>query len=311
MEGSESREQEGGCLLKDREAVFGDATRRLACVGMDWARVSVKDLFGIFNSVLAHSSSLQSVKLCKTKVGRERLGNDEVFVKRCEDGIEECYVAVAEFQDVEDSKEVYSICDGTKLEDSDLMFDLRFVPDTLELRNVCDEAFSDARGMERKFGHKARRDMEDDTDSEMESKLKKLFEQKEISFDMVSELVDMSEDEEPIATPSSLTPASAKKDEFFGSDCEDSFGEEYKEHKQAEKKKPRKREAKKENIETIPRCKGSDEGDGFVFDPKDERFGALFEDNDFSIDPTHPEYKKKGALKQILDEKRKRFKDDD
>ncbi|UYI26717.1 NUC153 domain-containing protein [Encephalitozoon cuniculi] len=301
----ESLEEKANESSEKNGAVLGNPTKRLACVGMDWTRVDVKDLFKIFNSILPYSSPL-SVKLCKTRIGRERLGDNNVFVKRCAgEGLRGCYVAVAEFEDVEDSKNVYSACDGVELGNSGMVLDLRFVPDSLDLRNVCDEAFGDDGYREKSFSRRTREKLEDeDTDSEMESKMQRLFEEKEIDFGLVSELVDMSDDGDAPDVASHLPASAESEEDDFLESSGDELDENLRESQENAKEKDR-----KESIGAIPRIKATDEFDGFVFDPKDKRFVAIFEDDNFSIDPTHPEYKKKGGMKEIMDEKRRRLKD--
>ncbi|AFM98933.1 hypothetical protein EHEL_090370 [Encephalitozoon hellem ATCC 50504] len=287
------------------EAAVGDATKRIACIGMNWAHLSMKDLFKIFNSALPYSSPL-NVKLCKTRIGRERLGDDNTFVKSCEEGsIRECYVAVAEFEDVEDSKQVYATYDGAELGCSGMVFDLRFVPDSLDLRNVCDEVSSDGEWEEKDF---RAREKDSDEDSGMGFELERLFKEKEIDFGLASKLVDVSDDEDVPSIQDELVVSPDSKRSELSESISDDFSDDF--NREAPKnKKPKKKEAKVEDIEPIPRSKPTDECDGFVFDPKDKRFEAIFEDDDFAIDPTHPEYKRKGGLKEILDEKRRRLKD--
>ncbi|AFN83655.1 hypothetical protein EROM_090380 [Encephalitozoon romaleae SJ-2008] len=282
-------------------AAIGGATKRLACLGMNWANLDIKDLFKIFDSALPYSSPL-NVKLCKTKIGKEKLGDNNIFVKSCKKGsIRECYVAVAEFEDIEDSKHVYSTYDGAELGCSGMIFDLRFVPDSLDLQNVCDEVFSDDECVEKDFRTKER---DEEESSGMESELQRLFKEKEINFDLVSKLIDISDDENIPSLQNELVVSSEnERDDFLESDSDD-FN-----NKPSKNKKVKEKKDKKEDIEPIPRIKPTDECDGFVFDPKDKRFEAIFEDDDFTIDPTHPEYKRKSGLKEILDEKRRRLKD--
>lgn len=287
-------EEENGVMI-------GEATKRIACLGMNWVHLGIKDLFKIFDSALPYSSPL-NVKLCKTKIGKERLGDNNIFIKDCKKGsIKECYAAVAEFEDIEDSKHVYSTYDGAELGCSGMIFDLRFVPDSLDLQNVCDEVFSDDGCVEKDFRTKER---DEEDDSGMESELQRLFKEKEIDFDLVSRLVDISDDENTPRLQNELVASfENERDEFLESGSDD-FNNEPSKNKKVKKKKD-----KEEDIEPIPRSKLADECDGFVFDPKDRRFEAIFEDDDFAIDPTHPEYKRKNGLKEILDEKRRRLKD--
>lgn len=52
------------------------------------------------------------------------------------------------------------------------------------------------------------------------------------------------------------------------------------------------------------------EGEGlqesYQLDLKDPRFTAIYERNEFAIDPTNPKYKKTKAMEEVLEERRKR-----
>ncbi|KAJ2397273.1 pre-rRNA-processing protein esf1 [Coemansia sp. RSA 2603] len=50
------------------------------------------------------------------------------------------------------------------------------------------------------------------------------------------------------------------------------------------------------------------DADDFNLDTKDPRFGALFESHNFAIDPNNPNFKKTKAMKELLNESRKRRK---
>ncbi|KAJ1333393.1 NUC153 domain-containing protein [Microdochium nivale] len=51
--------------------------------------------------------------------------------------------------------------------------------------------------------------------------------------------------------------------------------------------------------------------DGFKMDVADDRFGAVFGDHKFAIDPSHPQYKATPGMKQLLEEGRKKRKNDE
>lgn len=291
---------------------LGDATARVGCFGLDWTQVTVNDLFKVFESALSYSSP-RSVKLYKTKTGREKLGNSSTFRKKVEEGsIQECYVAVAEFCSVEEAMSVYKFCDESWLEGTEMVFDLRFIADSIVLENPCDEAFSSENHASRSRLH----DDSEDEDMERAKELKRLFEMKEIDFDAMNRLVDMSDDEDTSKGLSATQPDAPQIPvvlEEFGS--EEDLNEACKELTRRSKKKskvaePASVEHPKPNVvKMMSEEKVEDEYRDFVFNPKDERFQSLFEDAEFTIDPTHPEYKKKGGMKEILDEKRKRFRD--
>lgn len=58
---------------------------------------------------------------------------------------------------------------------------------------------------------------------------------------------------------------------------------------------------------------GNEDGlqDGFKMDVADDRFGAVFGDHKFAIDPSHPQYKATPGMKQLLEEGRKKRKNDE
>ncbi|KAJ2811979.1 pre-rRNA-processing protein esf1, partial [Coemansia sp. 'formosensis'] len=48
--------------------------------------------------------------------------------------------------------------------------------------------------------------------------------------------------------------------------------------------------------------------DDFKLNTSDPRFGALFESHNFALDPNNPNFKKTKAMKELLNESRKRRK---
>ncbi|KAI1416958.1 hypothetical protein F5Y13DRAFT_153452 [Hypoxylon sp. FL1857] len=50
--------------------------------------------------------------------------------------------------------------------------------------------------------------------------------------------------------------------------------------------------------------------EGFEMDVKDDRFKAVFESHEFAIDPSNPKYKATHGMKQLLEERRKKRKND-
>jgi hypothetical protein len=70
-----------------------------------------------------------------------------------------------------------------------------------------------------------------------------------------------------------------------------------KEHRKAGKKGKSKRKGKKGTQAD------EDAEDTFALDTKDGRFGAVFTDKDFSIDPTRPEFKKTREMERLISER--------
>ena len=77
--------------------------------------------------------------------------------------------------------------------------------------------------------------------------------------------------------------------------------------KAARKKEKKKKKKRKDNSK--PQIEG-DAHDDFQVDASDPRFaGRLFENHEFAIDPSNPRYKETTAMKELLDEGRRRKKD--
>lgn len=71
--------------------------------------------------------------------------------------------------------------------------------------------------------------------------------------------------------------------------------------------------AKKKNKKSKSKGKKSEEElvDDFEMNTADPRFGALFENSEFAIDPSNPKFKGTPGMKQLLEEGRKRRREDD
>jgi hypothetical protein len=282
-------------------AEVGCATNRIACVGMDWKKMDVFLLYRVFDSILPHSSPV-SIKLYRTKAGEELLNAEE-----CAE-INRCYVAVAEFRTLEDSVAVYTTCDSTVLEEVGDFLDLRFVPDEVVFERPCAEAYGPKDNRQKKPGEE-----ENEYYLRREIDLKKMFDEDEIDFEMARRYVDMSDDED---RDPAVFDVGDKVEDVAGDAAEDSsedMNEMCRSYAARNRRKERMvapRPEKREVGKLIAMERESDECKGFVFDPKDSRFGDLFENEEFAIDPTHPEYRRKGGLKEIVSEKIKRFKDD-
>ena len=67
-----------------------------------------------------------------------------------------------------------------------------------------------------------------------------------------------------------------------------------------------KRKGKKSRAEEKGDEDGQRGGDGFAVDPADARFAAMYERAEFSIDPTHPEYRPTKEMVRVMDERARR-----
>ncbi|EGC40320.1 hypothetical protein DICPUDRAFT_15659, partial [Dictyostelium purpureum] len=69
------------------------------------------------------------------------------------------------------------------------------------------------------------------------------------------------------------------------------------------KKLEKKLKKKNEKLEVKENKNIDDEADGFKIDVKDPRFGQIYKDNNFGLDPTDPKFLRTSAMVEILNEK--------
>ena len=79
-----------------------------------------------------------------------------------------------------------------------------------------------------------------------------------------------------------------------------------KKEKEARRSKKGKKDKRKEVDEEVGKT-----AEDFVVDVQDPRFERVFEDFEYAIDPSNPRFSGTSGMKQILEEGRKRRKDDD
>lgn len=75
----------------------------------------------------------------------------------------------------------------------------------------------------------------------------------------------------------------------------------YKEIVKKESKKSKKRRKQQEKLKNA-------QEENFKLDLKDDRFVAVFENADFNIDPSHPNFKKTQSMSDMVEEKQRRIK---
>ncbi|KAM5546862.1 pre-rRNA-processing protein esf1 [Rosa sericea] len=142
-------------------------THRLAVVNLDWRYVKAVDLFVVLRSFLPKGGEIKSVAVYPSDFGIERMKEEEIhgpvglFDKKDEEGDEESddddddddelinqkmrayeksrlryYYAVVECDSIATADYLYRNCDGVEFERSSNTLDLRFIPDSLEIKHL-------------------------------------------------------------------------------------------------------------------------------------------------------------------------------
>uniref|UniRef100_A0A7S2RA69 NUC153 domain-containing protein n=1 Tax=Mucochytrium quahogii TaxID=96639 RepID=A0A7S2RA69_9STRA len=176
-------EAEEEIIEQEQEIPSGDATRRVAIQNLDWSRLSARDIFAVVRSFLPLDGKIVSVTVHQSEYGEKKMkeeeelgpqfdgeddddvtkesmfaGNDgylddevagegsnfnEIKLRKYELQKLKYYFAVVVFDSVQTADIVYKNCDGVEFERSSIVFDLRFIPDELEIeRPIRDQALS-------------------------------------------------------------------------------------------------------------------------------------------------------------------------
>ena len=80
-----------------------------------------------------------------------------------------------------------------------------------------------------------------------------------------------------------------------------------KEHKMSKKKGKKKGKNKRGNSGDVDEDTEKSAADKFTLDVADSRFGAVFDNKDFTIDPTRPEFKDTREMQRLIDERQSRL----
>ncbi|GAA0183405.1 hypothetical protein LIER_30821 [Lithospermum erythrorhizon] len=148
-------------------------THRLAIVNMDWSQVKAADLYVLLSSFLPKGGQIKSVAVYPSEFGLQRMEEEAVrgpvglFDDDSNDSEDDndddddeevnekklreyelsrlrYYYAVVECDSIATADYLYKTCDGVEFERSSVKLDLRFIPDSLELkhqpRDVATEA---------------------------------------------------------------------------------------------------------------------------------------------------------------------------
>ncbi|GBG28345.1 Pre-rRNA-processing protein esf1 [Hondaea fermentalgiana] len=175
LENAEEEEEE------EEDIPVGDSTSRIAVQNLDWSRLRAQDILVALQSFLPVGGVIRSVTVYQSEFGEKRLQEEEMHGPRVE-GIErrtvalndptdfelageqeanegadfdmeklrkyeldklKYYFAIVEFNSVEAADHVYKECDGVEFERSSITFDLRFVPDGLEIERPVRDRVTD------------------------------------------------------------------------------------------------------------------------------------------------------------------------
>lgn len=223
-------------------------TKRLAITDLNFDKVQIGWLMKIFEGLL--EKKIVSIKLYVSKKSQQ--------------------FAVAEFENSEDSKKIYDLCDGIEIEDLKEIFNLSFIPENMVFENPIEEFYDSKKFRFSKLNQKSIKSANDIIDlSEEISTLK----------------VEMSESENTpeVEVPNKLDDKNSIKVDQNQDQLNQNFESE----------------------------DDSTEFKGFIYNPNDQRFKKLYEDDDFNIDASNYKFQKNPKLKEILKQKRRKYESDD
>ncbi|XP_048229987.1 pre-rRNA-processing protein ESF1 isoform X2 [Ricinus communis] len=174
-------EDDGSDVEVENIPTIEDGTHRLAVVNLDWRHVRAVDLYVVLRSFLPKGGDILSVAVYPSEFGLQRMEeeelhgpvglfddekkkNDEDEDEDEDDEIDEeklrayeksrlrYYYAVVECDSVATAEHLYKACDGVEFERSSNVFDLRFVPDSMEFkhppRDIAKEAPTSYEGLD-------------------------------------------------------------------------------------------------------------------------------------------------------------------
>ncbi|KAF9762766.1 Pre-rRNA-processing protein esf1 [Nosema granulosis] len=266
-----------------KEADFGEPTQTVAFLNMNWNVVDASDIYKLCEDVVG-SENIKEVKIVKTKFGEKqrdigKFKDEKEFKTGKLEIIKQSYAALVSFSTKETALKVYSELDSTELENSGMFFDLRFVDSNIKTGEIVEQVESGENFVEKDYN---KFEMEESKEEKQRKiLLEKLFNSKSTDRGLLNQLISVSDNEDDAIEDETLE---VKKKMLFEGD-------------KKEEKPVKKEDKPKDNA--------------FVFDHLDPRFAQLYTDGDFTIDPTHPEYQKNNKLKNIINEKRKRFETED
>lgn len=160
------------------EIPLGDATSRIAVQNVDWSRMRAQDILVALQSFLPVGGVIKSVTVYMSEFGEKRMAEEETHgpcvgsIERQEVSLSDptdfeilrrgeanegdnfdmqklrkyeldklkYYFAIVDFNSAEVADHVYKECDGVEFERSSSVFDLRFVPEDLEIERPVRDA---------------------------------------------------------------------------------------------------------------------------------------------------------------------------
>lgn len=220
-------------------------------------------------------------------------------LKYCKYDDKKFYIAF--FQNQLDAQKVYETYDGLEFEDTGLCLDLRYVNhDKYEYIDNENDDYNMEDMIERAF------DSDLDLDEDLACALidisdENIEETKHIEDKKVVSANKSEEEREP-ESDSIVEPIDAESNT---TDADQSIDNEDKKGNSAKENKPQSswKDRKKRKIELRQKEKAETE---YTPDLQDERFAAVYDNNDYNIDLTHYAYKANANLKDLVREKRRR-----
>ncbi len=179
---------DGADVEEEQEQIeFGDSSRRLAVMNMEWDYVKAADLFVLFQSFVPPGRLLKSVTVYRSEFGKKQMaleskhgpvglwagggaqadsddedgGINQARLRKYERDRLKYFYAVAEFDSKAASEHVYRECDGVDFGSTGCALDLRYVPkdmsfDAGDTRDRCADVpdkYSPPDFLSRALGH--------------------------------------------------------------------------------------------------------------------------------------------------------------
>lgn len=255
--------------------------------------------------------------------------NDEIRerIRRYELNKLKYYYAVAEFDSIESAQLVYKELDGIEYEGSSIELDLRYIPEEMEfddedIKSTCDKLPDLTSYNAPQFISSALQqtkvEFSWDTDKKRQDKLQKAYTKEELEKDdlqiyLASDSENESSSDELVKSADTykqlienLEKENAEKEKV---DLEVDFSDhssqgEEEDDSETESSKPLVDEEKE--LLSLLVTDGDKGLSNFKFNLDDERFGAVYQNKNFNIDPSHPKFKKTEAFERIAERKRRK-----
>lgn len=296
-------------LIREESIVYGQASRRLAILNLDWDIIDGKDIYRTLEAFLPPGGSMQHVRVYKSKEGKKMLEIEEKEgpILEPRDSTEKSkaiairkyllkrmryFYAVAEFDSEVTAEAVYQIVDGVEIGKTMNYMDVRFIPGDHAIDDeMTEEATSagelgEGRTASSSVYH-SKVSLGWEEDEKRGNYLRGLFTDKNLDLSKAKDLIDISDEDqddekqdmykrvllgeqkENASAPSSIPKTKPRVKKSMGKRKETSSGE-------------------------------SDVDSGFEADPQDPRFAERHTEGDFAIDAMDPSFKTtKGSKRRM------------